>query len=47
MTSRSWHVNIVNSLLMDGSVRSISENIDLQTWRNLAERNDGQVLGEF
>ncbi|MCA9110476.1 MAG: DUF1559 domain-containing protein, partial [Planctomycetaceae bacterium] len=47
VTSRSWHVNIVNSLLMDGSVRSISENIDLQTWRNLAERNDGQVLGEF
>jgi len=47
VTSRSWHIGIVNSLLMDGSVRSIGENIDLQTWRNLAERNDGQVLGEF
>ncbi len=47
VTSRSWHTGIVNSLLMDGSVRSISENIDLQTWRNLAERNDGQVIGEF
>ncbi len=47
VTSRSWHIGIVNSLLVDGSVRSIGENIDLQTWRNLAERNDGQVIGEF
>ncbi|MCA9024942.1 MAG: DUF1559 domain-containing protein [Planctomycetaceae bacterium] len=47
ITSRSYHTEIVQSLLMDGSVRSVSENIDLQTWRNLAERNDGQVLGEF
>lgn len=47
VTSRSWHVGIVNSLLMDGSVRSISENLDLGTWRNLGQRNDGQVIGEF
>jgi prepilin-type N-terminal cleavage/methylation domain-containing protein len=47
VTSRSWHVGIVNSLLMDGSVRSIGENIDLGTWRNLGQRNDGQVIGEF
>jgi prepilin-type N-terminal cleavage/methylation domain-containing protein len=47
MTSRSHHTGIVNSLLMDGSVRSISENIDLGTWRNLVSRNDGNVLGEF
>ena len=47
VTSRSWHVGIVNSLLMDGSVRSISENIDLGTWRNLGQRADGQIIGEF
>ena len=47
VTSRSYHVGTVNSLLMDGSVRSISENINLGTWRNLGARDDGNVLGEF
>ena len=45
--SRSYHTGIVNSVLMDGSVQSISENIDLNTWRNLSARDDGQVLGEW
>lgn len=47
VTSRSWHTGIVNSLLMDGAVRSISSNIDLTVWRNLGQRSDGNVLGEF
>lgn len=47
VTSRSYHVGVVNSLLMDGSVRSISENLDLGIWRNLGARNDGNVLGEY
>ncbi len=47
ITSRSYHVGLVNTLLMDGSCRSISENIDLNTWRNLGTRADGQILGEF
>ncbi len=47
VTSRSWHTGIVNSLMTDGSVRSFSENIDLNTWRNLGQRNDGVPLGEF
>ena len=47
VTSRSYHTGIVNSLLMDGSVHSISENIDLRTWRNLGSRNDGNPVGEF
>lgn len=47
ITSRSYHVGIVQSLLMDGSVRSISSNIDLNTWRNLGTRSGGEVLGEF
>jgi prepilin-type N-terminal cleavage/methylation domain-containing protein len=47
VTSRSYHAGTVNSLLMDGSVRTISENIHRQTWRNLGSRNDGNVVGEF
>jgi len=47
VTSRSFHAGVVQSLLMDGSVHSISENIDLGTWRNLGQRNDGDIVGEF
>lgn len=48
ITSRSYHTGgIVQSLLMDGSVHSISENINLNTWRNLGARNDGEVPGAF
>ncbi len=47
VTSRSWHTGIVQTLLMDGSARSISSNIDLDTWQNLGQRGDGNVLGEF
>lgn len=47
ITSRSWHVGIVNALMMDGAVRSISENIDLGTWRTLGARASGNVVGEF
>lgn len=47
VTSRSYHPGGVNVLLMDGSARFISENINLQTWRNLGARNDGNPLGEF
>jgi prepilin-type N-terminal cleavage/methylation domain-containing protein len=47
ITSRSYHTGIVNSLLMDGAVRSISSNIDLMTWQRLGARADGGVVGEF
>ena len=47
VTSRSFHTGSVNSLLMDGSVRSISQNIDLQLWRSLGTRSGGEVIGEF
>ncbi len=47
VTSRSHHVGIVNSMLMDGSVRSISSNLNRTTWQNLGQRADGNVLGEF
>jgi len=47
VTSRSWHTGVVQSLLMDGSCRSVSESIDLGTWRNVGQRDDGNVIGEF
>ncbi len=44
ITSRSYHTGMVNVLMMDGSVHSANENIDLGTWRNLGDRADGQPV---
>lgn len=38
VTSRSYHAGIVQSLLMDGSTRSISDKLDLSVWRALGTR---------
>jgi len=47
VTSRSYHNGVVTSLMMDGSVRSIADGINLATWRAISGRNDGLVPGEF
>jgi len=47
VTARSYHPGIVNVLLMDGSVRGISENINRATWRALGTRNNGELVGEY
>jgi len=47
VTSRSYHPGGVNTVLMDGSVRFVSETINLVTWRALGTRGGGEVLGEF
>jgi prepilin-type N-terminal cleavage/methylation domain-containing protein/prepilin-type processing-associated H-X9-DG protein len=47
MISRSYHPGVVNVLLMDGSVRSVSSTIDLPTWRALGTRAGGEVVGSF
>ena len=44
ITSRSYHSGIVNVTLADGSVHSISENIDLATWRALSTRSEGELV---
>ncbi len=44
---RSQHTGGINASMNDASVRFISETIDLNTFRNLADRADGQVLGDF
>ena len=45
--ARSYHAGGVQIGLADGSARFISENIDLNTWRALASRGNGEVIGEF
>ena len=47
ISSRSSHPGGVQTLLADGSVRFISENLDLTTWWNLGMPADGQVLGQL
>jgi prepilin-type N-terminal cleavage/methylation domain-containing protein len=45
--ARSNHPGGVNVSRCDGSTSFVSNSVDLETWRNLFARNDGQVLGEF
>jgi len=47
VTSRSYHTGGVNSLLMDGSVRFVSQTIDRIVWRALESRDGGEVVGDF
>lgn len=47
ITSRSYHEGTVQVALVDGSCRTVSENIDLGVWRGLGTRSGGEVLGEF
>lgn len=47
ITSRSHHPGIVQVALIDGSCRSVSDNIDQGIWRALGTRGGGEVLGEF
>ncbi|MGD9855503.1 MAG: DUF1559 domain-containing protein, partial [Planctomycetaceae bacterium] len=43
----SDHAGGCHFLLGDGSVRFLSENLDTNTYRNLATIKDGKVVGEF
>jgi len=47
VTSRSCHPGIVNVVMMDGSVRSVQENIELRVWRALGTRAGGELRAEF
>lgn len=44
VTSRSYHQGGVNVTLMDGSVRFITDSIDLDLWRNLSTRAGGEYV---
>ena len=42
VTARSHHNGLVNVALMDGSVRSLSDSIELRVWRALGTRDGGE-----
>jgi prepilin-type N-terminal cleavage/methylation domain-containing protein len=47
VAARSFHAGGVHVLLMDGSSRFVSENIDQTLWLNLLSIADGAPIGEF
>jgi prepilin-type N-terminal cleavage/methylation domain-containing protein/prepilin-type processing-associated H-X9-DG protein len=44
VTARSYHTGLVNVLLLDGSVQTVSENIDLNVWRAAGTRAGGETM---
>ena len=44
ITSRSYHPGLVQVALLDGSVRSVTESIDLEAWHSLGTRDGREVL---
>ena len=46
-SARSAHTGGVQVALVDGSVRFVSENLDLTIWRGIATRDGGEVISEF
>jgi prepilin-type N-terminal cleavage/methylation domain-containing protein len=47
ITARSYHAGMVHVALMDGSVRSVRNEIPLATWRALGTRSGGEVIGDY
>jgi len=43
----SWHIGGSQFVLGDGSVRFISDNIDLETFKHLGNRHDEQIIHSF
>ena len=43
----SSHSGAFNGVMADGSVRSVSYNVDAETWRRVCVRNDRLIVGEF
>jgi prepilin-type N-terminal cleavage/methylation domain-containing protein len=44
LTARSWHGNLVNGCLMDGSVHSFNNSIELRIWRAMGTRAEAEVF---
>jgi prepilin-type N-terminal cleavage/methylation domain-containing protein len=47
LAARSFHVGGAHVLLGDGRVQFASENIDLNVWRGVGSRRDGEILGDW
>ena len=46
VTARSYHSGVVNALLMDGSVRTFSNNVRPDVWRAYGTRAGGEAVSE-
>ena len=46
-TVRSRHPSGVNISLCDGSIRFVTNNVNLATWQALGSLNGGETLGDF
>ncbi len=44
LTSRSYHVGLVNSAFMDGSVQTVANGVDLTLWRALSTRAGDEII---
>lgn len=47
LAARSYHLGGVHTVLADGSVRFVSENVDGSVWRSVGSIASGEVTGEF
>jgi prepilin-type N-terminal cleavage/methylation domain-containing protein/prepilin-type processing-associated H-X9-DG protein len=47
LSARSRHTGGVNVALCDGSVRFVTDNVDINTWRALGTTAGGEALGNF
>jgi prepilin-type N-terminal cleavage/methylation domain-containing protein/prepilin-type processing-associated H-X9-DG protein len=46
-TARSRHSGGVNTVMGDGSVKFVTNNVDINTWRALGTTRGGETLGEY
>jgi prepilin-type N-terminal cleavage/methylation domain-containing protein/prepilin-type processing-associated H-X9-DG protein len=46
-TARSLHNGGVHTLLADGSVRFVGDNVDFLTWQRLGHISDGNAIGDY
>jgi prepilin-type N-terminal cleavage/methylation domain-containing protein/prepilin-type processing-associated H-X9-DG protein len=44
VTARSYHSGLVNAMMMDGSVRSFTNNVSVTVWRALGTRQGGEPV---
>ncbi len=47
ITSRSFHPSGVNIVLLDGTARFVTENVDLNIWRSIGTRAGGEVTTQY
>jgi prepilin-type processing-associated H-X9-DG protein len=47
ITSRSYHPGVVNVAMMDGSVHTIADDVELSVWRAMGTRAGGDIGGDF